>query len=53
MLFALLAGLLPKLPAPLKFGLSYLGVESYLNAALEKYKNFETKKKKDDAYKER
>ena len=51
LVFAFLAGVLPKLPAPIRIPLAYLGIEDYLNKALDKYKSFESKKKKDEEYK--
>jgi len=32
-------------------GLAFIGIEEFLNKALEKYKNFENKKKNDEEYK--
>ena len=43
MFFALLAGLLPRLPAPLRIPLAFMGIEDFLNKSLENYKSFETK----------
>lgn len=50
-LLAFLAGLLPRLPAPVRIPLAYMGIEDYLKQALDKYKSFENKKKKDEEYK--
>ena len=53
LLFAFLAGLLPRLPPPIPTLLEYMGIQEYLNKALDKYKNFEQKKKKDEEYKQK
>lgn len=49
--FAFLAGLLPKLPGPILFVLTYTGIEKMLNDALDNVNKFDSKKKKDEEYK--
>jgi len=40
---SLFAGLIPKLPGPIKMAFDYLGLTDYMNKSLDKYNKFERK----------
>ena len=43
-IFALLAGIIPRLPSAIKTPLDFIGVTKFLDTKLDKYKNYEEKK---------
>jgi len=50
---AFMAGLLPRMPGPVQFVLSYTGVQKMLTDAVENVNKHDAKKKKDDEFKQK
>lgn len=46
-MFAFLAAIIPRLPSAIKTPLEFIGITKFLDARLDKYKNFERKKQQD------
>ena len=47
LILSILAGIIPKLPSAIRMPLEFMGVTTYLEESMGKYKNFEEKKKKE------